>query len=199
MYGSTRVCVFLTSHVTIPVNHRDTYMRYHISALHCSVLYILLFWLVVIYNVCSWVNQGNVTWLDTICIELMFLTVISSLINETNCFVISRPCYRGHSPDLWHHSLFFVPTSTHRFKCWCIQKPVVQPKELLRLWVHTTLTNLQKKPPATKSTPMKRSLCSSNKGITHLLDGMHSFHALLPFHGFLTFFSRFNVIPRVTS
>ena len=37
-------------------------------------------------------------------------------------------------------------------------------------------------PPTTKSTPKKRSLCSSNKGITHLLDGMHSYHALFPFH-----------------
>ena len=36
----------------------------------------------------------------------MFLTVMSSLINETNRFVISLSCYRGHSPDLQHCCLF---------------------------------------------------------------------------------------------
>ena len=36
--------------------------------------------------------------------------------------------------------------------------------------------------PTMKSTPTKRSLRSSNKGITHLLDGMHSYHALFAFH-----------------
>jgi hypothetical protein len=32
--------------------------------------------------------------------------------------------------------------------------------------------------PATKSTPTKCSLRSSDKGITHLTHGMHSYHAL---------------------
>ena len=34
--------------------------------------------------------------------------------------------------------------------------------------------------PATKSTPSKRSLHSSDKGITQLTHGMHSYHALFP-------------------
>jgi len=34
----------------------------------------------------------------------------------------------------------------------------------------------------TKSTPTKRSLCLSNKGSSHLLDGMLLYHTLFPFH-----------------
>ncbi len=34
--------------------------------------------------------------------------------------------------------------------------------------------------PATKSTPTKCLLRSSDKGITHLTHGMHSYHALFP-------------------
>jgi hypothetical protein len=54
--------------------------------------------------------------------------------------------------------------------------------------------------PATKSTPTKRSLRSSDKRITQLTHGMHSYHALFPLLVFfLTILHIINLIPRATS
>ena len=54
--------------------------------------------------------------------------------------------------------------------------------------------------PASKSTPTKRSLRSSDKGITQLTHGMHSYHALFPLLVlFLTILHIINLIPRATS
>jgi hypothetical protein len=54
--------------------------------------------------------------------------------------------------------------------------------------------------PATKSTPTKRSLRASDKRITQLAHGMHSYHALFPLLVlFLTILHIINLIPRATS
>ncbi len=60
------------------------------------------------------------------------------------------------------------------------------------------IDELTKNPtPTIKSTPKK---CSSNTGSTHLLDGMHSYHALFPLLEFFPYnFSYFNYIPGATS
>ena len=44
------------------------------------------------------------------------------------------------------------------------------------------IDELTKKTRTTKSTPTKLLLRLSIKFITHLLDGMHSYHTLFPFH-----------------
>jgi len=127
----------------------------------------------------------------------MFLMVIGLLVNETTRFVMNRPCYHSDSPGLRHHCLLLCSNVNPLIQMLMHPDTGCSTKTTPLILGSPVVDELTKNhTPAMKSTPTKRLLRSSNKDITHLSHGMHSYHALFPIHAYFPYnFSYLNYIP----